>query len=73
MKEKLNLIFIKLFGIKFELGIQRSNVSRWDSLSHVKLMMLLEKEFSINFSIPEAVSILSRDDLLKLLSEKCQN
>ncbi|MBC7540953.1 MAG: hypothetical protein H7281_19180 [Bacteriovorax sp.] len=71
MEEKLNIIFQRLIGINFKAGVNRFDVVRWDSLNHVKLIIEVEKIFKVKFTIPEAVSILATDDLLKILSEKC--
>lgn len=72
LREKLDQIFLQKFGDKFQLGVERKAYSKWDSLNHVKLILELEKEFDVKFSIPEAVAIQSTSDLLRVLSEKCQ-
>lgn len=71
LNEKLSLIFQQKLGVKFESGLKRKAVPQWDSLNHVKLILMVEKEFGVSFSIPEAVAIQSTDDLIKTLSDKC--
>jgi acyl carrier protein len=41
---------------------------KWDSLAHVKLIMALEDEFGISFTIGEMTSLESVADIKKLLS-----
>ncbi len=47
--------------------IQRSDVQRWDSLNHLRLITAVEAEFSIQLSMDEIITITSIGRLEDLL------
>ena len=42
----------------------------WDSLKHVRLMLTVEKGFSVKFANSEMVRVKSLDDLVHLINQK---
>lgn len=70
LEQKLDSIFQKYLGIHFQSSLNRSDVAKWDSLTHVKIILEIEKQFKIRLNPSEAVSIKTTDDLLNLLSAK---
>ena len=47
-----------------------SDITEWDSLGHINLIMELEEEFNIKFQINEIISITGVNDLLNLIEKK---
>ncbi len=47
-----------------------SDIRGWDSLNNVKLMVQIEKKFSIRFSAGDIVSLKNVGELLKLIEAK---
>lgn len=45
------------------------NVERWDSLSHLKLVLALEDEFKISFTEEESIEILSLGLIKEVMKE----
>ncbi len=49
----------------------RKNMSAWDSLAHMNLMLALEDEFGVEFSDQEIADCDSLQLLLDILQSKC--
>ena len=47
-----------------------NNIEKWDSLSHIKMLMEIEAEFNIELLPEEAVEIFSINDVVKLVTSK---
>ncbi len=62
---KLKIIFQKMFDEDVELSAKTSakDVEGWDSLTHVRLMMTVERTFGIKFSAAEMASFENVGDL----------
>jgi len=62
---KLQIIFDRLFVEPPALrpGMTAKEVPDWDSLKHVELLMAIEKELGISFSLGEMVSTQNVDAL----------
>ncbi|MFD2612366.1 phosphopantetheine-binding protein [Paenibacillus gansuensis] len=48
---------------------QRHQLDAWDSLKHMELILLLEEEFNVRFSMEQAVNLNSLDDIVNILGE----
>lgn len=46
------------------------NVEEWDSLSHMQLIMAIEKEFGIKFSLADIARLANVGDLLDIIAAK---
>ena len=46
------------------------NISNWDSLSHVKLIMQVEHQFQLSLLPEEAMEIFSIKDVINIISSK---
>ena len=71
--EKVNSIFRMVFDneeINIRAEMTADDVDGWDSLSHVNLILALEKGFNIRFSQREVLSFKNVGDLLKCIDNK---
>jgi acyl carrier protein len=59
--------------IKVELGSTAYDVDGWDSLSHVRLLMELEKHFGVDLTESDTTSTVNVDALLKLIKTQLKN
>jgi acyl carrier protein len=50
--------------------LERSDFREWDSLAHVKLIIAIEEEFDVKFSIDQVATISSVDEFRQALAEK---
>ncbi len=48
----------------------KENISGWDSLAHLNIIMEIEKTFEITLSMEEAVSIDSIRDIAEIIERK---
>jgi len=46
------------------------NTNNWDSLAHINLMMNLEKEFKIKFSLDEVSKIKDINSIIQIIKKK---
>jgi acyl carrier protein len=71
--EKLNTIFCIVFddeSILIAPEMTANDVDGWDSLSHINLVIMIEKEFKIRFSKSELRTFRNVGDLLKGIEDK---
>lgn len=71
--EKLNSIFQHVFDnedIHLQPEMTASDVDGWDSLSHVNLILAVEKGFGIRFTQKEILSFKNVGDLLQTIESK---
>ena len=71
MEEKVKQIFEKEFKMEIDESFNKFSTDRWDSFTHLNLMVALEKEFDVEFTPSEMGSISSYLDVIKVLKEKC--
>ena len=77
-KKKLNMaklknIFLVIFKIKKNLygpKLSRTNFKDWDSISHLNLLMSLEKTFNIKFTHSEFNNLTSIETIKKAIEKK---
>ena len=71
-KLKLTKLILKILKIKTELQLKkiiRKNYDLWDSLVHLEIIFLLEKNLSKKYSINKLNKISNGKDLIKLINE----
>ena len=71
MEEKVKQIFEKEFKMEIDENFDKISTDKWDSFTHLDLMVALEKEFNVEFTPSEMGSISSYLDVIKVLKEKC--
>jgi acyl carrier protein len=70
---QLNEIFIDILDndkIKIEESTQATDVDEWDSLSHILLVVAIEKHFKIRFSSKEIQSWKNVSELVHCIKNK---
>tara|TARA_B100000780_G_C20729154_1_gene289735 strand:+ start:59 stop:283 length:225 start_codon:yes stop_codon:yes gene_type:complete len=73
MEEKVLEIMSKTFNIDVLLlskKTSKKDLSQWDSMSHLNLIIDIENEFNISFSNEEIVTIIDFKSLLKIIKNK---
>ena len=73
IEETLKKIFSSIFKLpvnKIKKTTNFKNTKKWDSLSHIKLIMILESKFKISINPDAALTLLSFKDLLSFLNKK---
>ena len=48
------------------------DVPEWDSLSHIRLIVAVEKEFGIKFALGELQSLQNVGEMIALIEKKCR-
>jgi acyl carrier protein len=71
LNEKLAGIFAKLFDVSdFSEELSPQNVEKWDSFSHIELVMELERAFGVTVPAAEAGELYSVKGILDYLKAK---
>ena len=74
---KLNTIFIDVMDLSnnFQLKEEMSadDIEEWDSLSHIQLMVAIEKEFGIKFTAKEILDWEEIRDCIDSINKKLYN
>ncbi|HSH66092.1 MAG TPA: acyl carrier protein [Bacteroidia bacterium] len=70
---KLNQVFKRVFddeNLKIENWMTAKDVDGWDSMSHLQLIVSVEKEFNIKITGAEVMRLKNIGDLLELVNQK---
>ena len=73
LKKKIFLIIKNIFKLKKNIKLvklDQKNIKEWDSLNHITLLMALQEELKIEFSISEQSKLTSFKNILKFTSKK---
>jgi len=70
--ERLTKIFLDVFDAEVILGDQTTaaDVDGWDSLSHIRLILAVEKEFGVRFAASEVGMLKNVGELVALITAK---
>lgn len=71
--EKLNDIFVDVFdldSIQLSESTSSEDVEEWDSLSHIQLIVAVEKAFGVKFSSREIMTWKNVGEMVDSISEK---
>lgn len=71
--ERINKVFQIVFGMEDLVVLEETcadDIEEWDSLQHINLLSMLEKEFEIEFDIDEVVSMENVGDMAKIIEGK---
>jgi acyl carrier protein len=70
---KLTTVFHDVFdddSIDVTPGLSAKDVDGWDSLTHIRLILTVEKAFKIKFSTPEIGKLEKVEDLVALIKSR---
>ena len=73
IQPRLTKVFRKVFGddsLEVTPAMTAADVDGWDSLTHVRLLLTVEREFRIRISAAEAGKLQSVGDLMHLIESK---
>ena len=72
VKTALEGVFAKVFGRKIELhdAMTANDVEGWDSMTNIRLLDAIEREFAISLSVSEVMSLGSVGSLIDLVHGK---
>jgi acyl carrier protein len=73
VKDRLQGVFRKVFdddSIELYDAMTAADLDDWDSLSHVQLMVAVEKDFGIRFLTAEVISLKDVGEMIRLLEDK---
>ncbi len=61
MQDRINNVLKRVFDLtdaELAKDLSRSEIAKWDSLTHMDLVLSLEREFNVNFDIDEIIALL---------------
>ena len=70
---RLNTIFRQVFedsSIAVTHEMTATDVEKWDSLSHIAMIIAVEKEFRIKFKLKELITMKNVGDLITWITNK---
>ena len=70
MRERVIKIFEKIFEENIDDNFSKFSTDKWDSFTHLDLLVSLEKEFNVSFTPYEIGKIESFQDVLEVLNDK---
>jgi acyl carrier protein len=73
IKERLQEVFRDVFDddtIEIYNEMTANNIEEWDSLSHVLLIVAVEKKFNIEFQTAEIIKLQNVGEFIKLVQKK---
>ena len=73
--ERLTPIFRDIFDrddLVITPALTARDVAEWDSLSHIRLIVAVEKEFGVKFALGELQSLQNVGEMIALIEKKCR-
>jgi acyl carrier protein len=71
MKDKVISVIKRMFQVKeMPSEVTQKTIDAWDSLGHLQLIMELEKEFSVKFTMQEIPTLTTLERICQCISEK---
>lgn len=72
IKERIAKVFVDVFDEEIEIfdEMTADDIDDWDSLTHIQLIVGVEKEFGIKFTTPEVLSLKNVGQFIHLVEEK---
>ena len=73
VKPRLQDIFRRVFDkedMEIYDSITAKNIEEWDSLMHIRLIVAIEKEFAVKFTVTELARLKDVGDTIKLIKRK---
>ena len=70
MENKIKKIMEDIFKVTISDSFSKASTDKWDSFTHLDLMVKLENEFNISFTPDEIGKIESYKDIVEIINEK---
>ena len=73
LQERLTNTFRKVFhdpGLEISRSMTANDVEDWDSLTHINLIVAIEREFKVKFTTGEVSGLKNVGDLMDMLARK---
>lgn len=73
MNDRINAVLMKIFDISRQdvvRDLTRDDVAKWDSLTHMDLVVSLESEFNVYFEVDDIIAMTSLQAIRDILKEK---
>lgn len=70
MLERLKEIFRDILGVEINDNSTPDNTDNWDSLHHLSLIVAIEEEFNVEFTMNEISKIKSVEQIMNILGGK---
>jgi acyl carrier protein len=73
VKANLNAVFQRVFDnnkIMIFDEMTANDVEEWDSLAHINLIMEIEAEFNLRFTVNDIVGLKNVGDMIQLIEKK---
>lgn len=73
VRETLNLVFRRVFDnetITITDETTADDIEEWDSLAHINLIMEIEAEFDIKFTVDDIMDLKNVGEMLELIERK---
>lgn len=70
--ERINNVFKIVFNDENLVITEKTcsdDIEKWDSLNHIHLLSMLEKEFQIEFDIDQIISLENVSDMVRVIEE----
>lgn len=75
IQDRLQQIFVDVFDdptLNITRQTSASDIEDWDSISHIRLVVMIEKEFNIKFALGELQSLKNVGEMMDIIAEKCK-
>ncbi|MDD1708182.1 MAG: acyl carrier protein [Methanoregulaceae archaeon] len=73
MEDRINMVLKRVFDLtdaELARDLSRADIAKWDSLTHMDLVVSLEQEFGLNFTIDEIIALDGIGRVRSILKEK---
>ena len=73
MNKRLQSLLADVFGLRNDqvgIDLTKDNLSHWDSLKQMDLVVSLEREFNITLEIPDIIQMISVKNIMQILANK---
>lgn len=74
--ERLNVIFRDVFDdedLEVTAETNSDSIEDWDSLEHINLVVAIEKEFGLKFSMDEVTGMQNVGEMVEIIKQRGQN
>ena len=74
VRGRLNSVFCRVFdnnNITISDEMTADDVEEWDSLAHINLIMEIEAEFDIKFTVNDIIDLKNVGEIIELIARKC--